>query len=474
MAVAGVATAKSLQSYLEQLRAERPGALVEVSRTVRPDQFEVTAILEHLDRQQRFPAVLFKNPTDMLGRSAEFPLVSNVFGTREACAFALGLDPTRTGLELSIGYSELEQQPIEPLVVAPDEAPVKERVLVGEDADVRILPIVRHFEMDLGPVLTMAQVMPGREGEYHDVTFLKSFYRDDPRRMVVTIHTPHLTRIAAEWERRGERAPVVNILGHHPAFYLGSLALAPFANNDYATIGGFLREPVRLVPSETWGERMLVPADAEIVVEAEMIPGERAIADPFGEVTRLYQPQCLRPVCEVTAITYRRGAIMQDIFSGHRGHWILGAIPKEGSMYTNLQRRFGTIAAVNLPYSGCSRLAVYIAIRKGREGQAKQIALAALNEAATIQTVVVVDDDIDVFSEQEVLWAVHTYVDPDRDVDLIRNYGDSVFTTAMRRGKLLIDATRSHEAAFPSRLAVPPDVMARIKLEEWLDEVSGG
>ena len=470
MAVAGVATAKSLQTYLEQLRAERPGELVEVRREVRPDQFEVTAILAQLDRQKRYPAVLFKNPTDLFGERSEFPLVSNVFGTREACAYALGFDPTRTGMELSIGYSELERQPIEPLVVTRDEAPVKERVLVAEQADVRILPIVRHFEMDLGPVLTMAQVMPGREGEYHDVTFLKSFYRDDPRRMVVTIHTPHLTRIMAEWERRGERAPIVNILGHHPAFFLGSLAMAPFANNDYATIGGFLREPLRLVPSETWGERMMVPADAEIIVEAEMIPGERAIADPFGEVTRLYQPQCLRPVCEVTAITYRGGAIMQDIFSGHQGHWILGQIPKEGSLYNNLQRKFGNIVAVSLPFSGCSRLAVYVSIRKAREGQAKQIALAALNEAATIQTVVVVDEDIDVFNESDVLWAVHTYVDPDRDVDLIRNYGDSVFTTEMRRGKLLIDATRAHDVAFPGRLQVPPEVMARVKLEEWLDE----
>lgn len=468
MTVTSVKTARSLRGFLGQLRAEQPDDLVEVNRAVRPDQYEVTAILEHLDRARRYPTVLFNNALNLLGEPAAFPIVSNVFATRAHCARALGLDPTRLGMELSLGYSELERRPIAPVSVARDEAPVKEAVLVGEQADVRILPIVRHYEMDLGPVLTMAMVMPGRDGDYEDVSFIKGFYKNDPRRMVVSIHTPHLERILAEYERRDEPAPIVMILGHHPAFYLGALALAPFANNDYATIGGFLGEPLRLVPSETWGERMMVPADAEIIVEAEILPGERGIADPFGEVTRLYQAQCLRPVCSVKAITHRRDAVMQDVFSGHQGHWNLGSLPKEGSVYNALQRKFGNIKAVHLPYSGCARLACYISIRKTRPGQPKQVGLCALNESWTFQTVVIVDDDIDVFNEPDVLWAVHTYLNPARDIDLVKNVGESVFTTAMQRGKVIIDATRPSDVAFASRFKVPDEVMERIKLEDWL------
>ena len=469
MAVARVKTAKDLRSFIRQLREQRPTDLVEVKRQVRPDQFEVTAILEQLDRERRYPTALFHNPTNLLGEPSPFPVVSNVFGTRAHCALALGLDPNSTGIELSLGYSELERRQIAPVVVPREEAPVKERVLVGQQADIRILPVVRHFEMDLGPVLTMAQVMPGLEGDYRDVSFVKAFYKHDPRRMVVSIHTPHLARILAEYERRDEPAPIVNILGHHPAFYLGALALAPFANDDYATIGSFLGEPLRLVPSETWGERVMVPADAEIIIEGEIPPGERGIADPFGEVTRLYQAQCLRPICNVTAITFRQDAIMQDIFSGHQGHWNLGALPKEGSVYNALQRKFGNIAAVHLPYSGCARLACYVSMRKTRPGQPKEVALAALTESWTFQTVVVVDDDIDVFNEPDVLWAVHTYVNPDRDIDLVKNVGESVFTTALQRGKVIIDATRPTDVAFPSRFKVPDEVMARIRLDEWID-----
>jgi 2,5-furandicarboxylate decarboxylase 1 len=474
MTTTEVKTAKSLRGFLAQLAEQRPDDFVEVNRTVRPDQFEVTAILEHLDRAHRYPTVLFNNPTNLLGQPSRFPIVSNVFATREHCALALGVDPAHPGMELSLGYSALERQQIEPVSVPRDEAPVKQHVLLGEAADIRLLPVVRHYEMDLGPVLTMAQVMPGLEGSYQDVSFVKAFYRNDPRRMVASIHTPHLERILAEYERRDEPAPIANILGHHPAFYLGALALAPFANNDYATIGAFLGEPLRLVPSETWGERVMVPADAEIIIEGEIPPGERGIADPFGEVTRLYQAQCLRPICNVKAITFRDDAIMQDVFSGHQGHWNLGALPKEGSVYNALQRKFGNIKAVHLPYSGCARLACYVSIRKSRPGQPKEVGLCALTESWTFQTVVVVDDDVDVFNEPDVLWAVHTYVNPDRDIDLVRNVGESVFTTALQRGKVIIDATRPTDVAFPSRFKVPDEVMERIKLDEWLAPKASG
>jgi 2,5-furandicarboxylate decarboxylase 1 len=210
-----------------------------------------------------------------------------------------------------------------------------------------------------------------------------------------------------------------------------------------------------------------VPADAEVVIEGEIPPGEREVCDPFGEVTRHYQGQCLRPVMDVSAIAFRRGAILQDIFSGHEGHWNLGAIPKEGSVYNALQQRFGNITAVCLPHSGCSRFILYVAMRKAREGFAKLVGHAALMESFLINIVVVVDEDIDVFHEPDVLWAVATNVDPSRDIDLIRNAHNN-FTTAMGNTKVVIDATQPLDIDFPAKIRVPDEAMARIRPEEWL------
>src|SRR5678816_1372299 len=111
-----------------------------------------------------------------------------------------------------------------------------------------------------------------------------------------------------------------------------------------------MNEPLRLTPSETWGENFMVPADAEIIIEGTIAPGVREVCDPFGEGTRHYQAQCLRPVLDVTAITHRDNAILHDVFSGHQEHWNLGGIPKEGGIYNALQNRFGNIVKVHMPY----------------------------------------------------------------------------------------------------------------------------
>ena len=377
--------------------------------------------------------------------------------------------PSRSKLALALEYRAPRAPAVEPQVISAAEAPVKQVVQRGTDIDLRRLPIVRHFEGDLSEVITMAAVMKDPDTGIYDVSFVKGFPKD-ARKAGVSIHTPHLERILAKYEKRGEPAPYVHILGHHPAFFLGALALTMYDSEDYATIGSFLGEPLRLVASETWGDRFLIPADAEIIIEGEIPPGERTVVDPFGEVTRLNQAQCLRPVLNVTALSHRRGAWYQDIFSGHQGHWNLGAIPKEGSVYNALQRRFGNIEAVSLPYSGCGRLACYVSIHKTREGQGKEVAITTLPESWTFEVIIVVDADVDVYNERDVLWAVYTYVDPLRDIDIIHNFTKNVFTSAFGGQRILIDATKPLDVAFPERFRMPPDVMRRIDLDEWIEQ----
>jgi UbiD family decarboxylase len=461
---------KDLSGFISRISAEFPDQVVSVRRPVRAAEYEVTAILQHLDDAGQFPMVLFERPINMLGQEVpEFPIVSNIYGTRERCALALDLPITQSKLELSLEYARRERQTIPPQVIPAQDAPVKQVVRTGADIDIRQLPIVKHFEADLSPVITMAAVMKDPDTGVYDVSFIKQFPKG-PNRAGVSIHSPHLERILAKYEKRGQPAPYVQIIGHHPAFYLGALALTLYDSDDYHTIGSFLGEPLRLCPSETWGHEFLVPADAEILIEGEIPPGERTVVDPFGEVTRLYQAQCLRPVLNITAVTHRRQAWYQNIFSGHRGHWNLGAIPKEGSVYNALQRRFGNIKAVHLPYSGCGRLACYISIEKTREGQGKEVAIAALPESWTFELIVVVDADIDVFKEEDVLWAILTYMDPRRDLDIIHGYPISVFTSAFQDTRILIDATRPLHVAFPEKFRLPPEVMQRIKLEEWIEQ----
>jgi UbiD family decarboxylase len=462
---------KDLHNFVTQLERDHPEDLVRVKRTVDPAKHEVTAILELLARERGVrPLAIFDRPLNLRGEESEIPVLINAFATRERCAYALGVPRDQSKLPLSLAFSEMGLNPVPPTTVDASEAPVKEIVCTGDAIDTRELPIVTHSEGDYGPCLTMTLAVKDPESGAYNASFIKAFYDfEDHRRLRITIHSPDSERALKYYEDRNLPMPIVAILGHHPAFYLGTMGLTPYESDDYSTIGGFLGEPLRLVASESWGDDFMVPADAEILIEGVVPPGVRMIADPFGDITRQYQAQTLRPVMEVTAITRRRDAILQDVFAGHHDHITVGQIPKEGSLYNTLRHRFGDIIrAVHCPYSGCGRLAVYVSINKSREGQGKAVALAAIQESFTFQVAVVVDDVIDVFDEADVIWATLVNVDPSRDVDVIHNI-PTVFTTSLGYRKVLIDATRPFDRAIPEMNRVPRETMDRIKLDDYVE-----
>ena len=458
---------KSLAQYLEMLKHNYPDELNVVSREIRPAEFEVTALLENLTSEERYPAVLFNNPQNVNGQASDIKLVSSLFARRERCALALDMNPRDSKMPLSLEYARREKLSIPPEVVN-GPVPVQEIVFTGEQIDVGQLPIVKHYEMDMGPVMTMLCCMRDPDTGVYDISFIKNFYKGKRDYLGLSIHSAHLERILQRYAEMNKPAPVITILGHHPAFFLGSLALTRFDSDDYETIGGYLGEPLRLAPSITWGNDFLVPADAEIIIEGEILPGVKELVDPFGEITGFYQPQCLRQAMQVTAITRRREAIMEDIFSGHQEHWVIGGLPKEGSVYNTLQSKVGNIVAVHRPFSGAST-SCYISIKKLSEGQGKITGLIALNETWTFQVVIVVDEDIDVFNEREVIWAALTMTDPQRDVEFIKNVGNTVYMTELINNKVVIDATRPLDKPFPARFKIPPKALKAMRPEEWID-----
>ena len=463
--------AKDLHEFVKQMEATFPHELVRVERQVDPSNFDVAAILQHLENRREEPMVLFERPLNLRGEISDIPILVNVFARRERCAVALDLDPLETDLPLSLGYSELGQNPVPPVVIPRQEAPAKEIVLSGSGVDTRDFPIVIHSEGDYGPCLTMTLAVRDPVSGAYNVSFIKAFYDfENNRRLRITIHSPDSVRALKYHEEHELPMPIVAILGHHPAFYLGTTGLTPYESDDYEAIGGYLREPLRLTPSETWGSDFLVPADAEIIVEGEVPPGVRMIADPYGDITRQYQSQTLRPVMEVKAITRRRAAIMQDTLAGHRDGMTVGQIPNEGTLYNNLRQKFGSIVTgVHYPYSGCGRLAVFVSISDNKEGLSRSVGLAAVRESRLCQVAVVVDDDIDVFDEADVTWAALIYADPTRDVEIIHNAQPNSFTTAMGYKNLVIDATRPLDRPMPEMNRVPQEALDRITLEDYLE-----
>lgn len=463
--------AKELREFLKRLEERLPQDRMRIERPVAPAEFEVTALLQHLENERRFPVLLFERPLNLRREPSPFPLLSNVFATRRRCALALGMEPEAEGLALSLEYARREEELIPPQVVPPGGAPVKEVTKRGDDADIYELPVVRHHAMDPAPYIDMTPVMKDPEGGFYNVAFLRNMVKG-PRRLGVHMSPRHNWQIHRKNEEKNRPTPVAIVVSHHPAFYLGALSVSPFGVDDYARIGAIMGEALRLTASETWGGDFLVPADAEMIIEGHVLPKVREVEGPFGEFTGYYGPQRVRPVIEVSAITHRKDAVFQHIFTGHRDTWVLGGIPKEGSLFNTIKGIVPTVKAVHFPISGCCRFNCYISIDKKVDGETKQAALAALGACDFVKHVVVVDADINIYDEEEVMWALATRVQADQDVDVIKNVKGNTLdpsqTDDIMTAKMILDATRPLGRPFAARVEVPKEALARIKLEDFV------
>ena len=462
----------SLSDYLQSLEKNYPNDLIHVTKPVNPAKYEVTAVLKHLENRGKFPTLLWDRPNDVEGRPSDLRLVSNVFATRERCALAMGLKPEDAGMPLSMEYARRLEHSIDPVIIERSASPVKEVVETGDACDLSRYPIVRHHEMDPAPYIDMTPVMKHPDG-FHNVAFLRNMYKG-PRKLGIHMSPRHNWQISRSYSKEGKPTPVVIVVSHHPAFYLGALNVEAYGKDDYAIIGGIAGQALRLTPSETWGSDFMVPADADMVVEGEIEPNVREVEAPFGEFTGYYGPQRMRPVIRVTAITHRKNAIMQHIFVGHRDNWFLGGIPKEGSVFNVIKGVVPTVKGVHFAPSGSCRFNCYISIDKRVAGESKQAALAAFGACDFIKNIVVVDADIDPFNEQEVMFAVATRTQARESVDIIKNVKGNTLDPSqvddIMTDKLLIDATVPIGRPYAERIRVPAKALENYRLEDYIDQ----
>ncbi len=456
---------KDLRGFITMEEERRSGSVIRVKERIDPNRFETIAFLKHLDAMGEQKMVLFENVVTLNKKPSTFPLFYNPFITRQFCADALGMGDLKNNMDLSHEFAARELMKGEVKVIPPSKAPCKEVVSKGPNADLGMLPIPMHHKDDVGPYLAMTCIMKGVDREFYDITFTKNMIYG-PQRMSFSAHAHHhLKKIIEENEERNRATPAIIVLGHHPAFFLSSCCMTPYGNDDYLTASAFLQEPLRLTSSETWGEDFLVPADSELIIEGEVPPHIRESQNPFGEILGYYQPEMKVPVFEVTAITYRKKAILQDIWPGRMDHWNLGGIPKEGSVFNVIKKNIPGIKAIHLPHSGCGRVICYLSIKKEFENEPRKAAMQAFVEMPNLKLAVVVDDDIDVFNEREVMWAVGTRTHWEKDLEIIRRVQD--FRGWLGDAVAMIDATIPLKGDFPKRNEVPQDALERVDVSKY-------
>ena len=468
-----VEMAQRFRDYLDFMESKHPSEILHIDGVVNPAGFDVTAVLTHLEQQGKYPMALFSNCLNLKGEISRFPLATNIYASRKRCAIALGLESEQSGLPLSIEYARREAGRKTPLEIPRSQAPVCQIVKVGDEADLEEFPIVKHHYMDGGPYVDMTPVMKDPDSGAYNIAFMRTMYKG-PRKLGFHMSPRHNWQIVRKNEEKGSGTPVVIVVSHHPSFYLGALNVSPFGVDDYELIGSIMNEPLRLTPSATWGSNFMIPADAEIVIEGEVLPNVREVEGPFGEFPGTFGPQRVRWVIDVKAISYREDAVYQDIFVGHKDNWTLGAIPKEGTIFNRIKGVVPSIRGLHMPDSGAGRFNCYISIDKKVNGESKQAAMIALGECDFVKNVIVVDEDVDPFNEHEVMWAVATRVQASQDVDIIKNVKGNTLDPSqiddVLTDKMIIDATKPLGRPFAERVRVPDESLERIKLENLVSQ----
>jgi 2,5-furandicarboxylate decarboxylase 1 len=450
---------KDLRSFIKQLELEGSEEFVRVKKAVSP-RYEATAILFKLENQAKFPALYFEK---LQGYST--PAITNVHATRKRLALALDTAAN----DLVEEYRSRENKRIPPELVK--DGPVKEVIYRGADVDLGCLPLFTHFDINTAPYIT-AGIVVARDpiSRVRNLSFNRGMLVRENRLHMHLAPGMHLARCQRNAEDRDQPLEIAIIIGVHPAFAIGALALAPFDVDEYDVIGGMLREPVPLVKCESVD--LEVPANAEIVLEGKILPHVRDDEGPFGEYSGHSVGVDKHHVIEITAITLRENPIYQDVFTGHTEHRLMGAIPRESAIFRAVKAAVPGTRAVHMPASGCCRFHCYISIDKRSEGEVKSAIFAALAADLYLKLIVVVDADVDVYNEREVLWAMANRFQADRDILIIPNCQGSEIDPSAKKGgittKTAIDATAKGKD-LPARLRVPQEVAARIKLEDYLN-----
>ncbi len=448
-----------LRAFVHYL--ERCGELKRIAHAVSP-QLEMTEISDRVLRQQG-PALLFDNPAGF-----GVPVLTNLFGTGKRIALGLRLRDVSELRQLGEVLAHLkeptppasvrgifEQLPVLKNVMnmAAREVrsgPCQEVVIEKNDVDLAQWPIQTCWPEDAGPLITWPLVITrGPNKPRLNI----GIYRQQVigRNRVIMRWLSHRGGAIdhAEWQQKNgaQPFPVAVVIGADPATILAAVTPIPDTLSEFAFAGLLRGQKTALV--QCLSHDLQVPATAEIVLEGFIYPGDVASEGPFGDHTGYYNEQASFPVFTIERITHRHRPLYHSTYTGRPPDEpaILAAAMNE-MFVPILRKQFPEIMDFYLPPEGCSYRMAVVSIRKQYAGHARRVMMGVwslLRQFMYTKFVVIVDEDIDVRNWQDVIWAITTRMDPQRDTMTIEHtpidYLDFASPVSGLGSKMGFDAT---------------------------------
>lgn len=448
-----------LRDFIQQLEAT--GELKRISVEVDP-YLEMTEIADRVLRSEG-PALLFEKP-----KGHTVPVLANLFGTPRRVALGMGADSVDALREIGKLLATLKQ-PEPPkgfkdalnalpvfkkvLDMAPKvlrSAPCQDVVLEGDQVDLTQIPIQTCWPGDAAPLITWGLVITkGPEKKRQNLGIYRQQVIGKNRVIMRWLSHRGGALDFHEFQKRnpGKPFPIAVALGADPATILGAVTPVPDTLSEYA-FAGLLRGS-RTEVVKALGSELQVPASAEYVLEGHIYPNDMAPEGPYGDHTGYYNEIDSFPVFTIERITHRKNPIYHSTYTGRPPDEpaILGVALNE-VFVPILQKQFPEIVDFYLPPEGCSYRLAVVSIKKQYAGHAKRVMMGVwsfLRQFMYTKFIIVVDDDINTRDWKDVIWAMTTRMDPERDTTFIKNtpidYLDFASPVSGLGSKMGLDAT---------------------------------
>lgn len=458
---------RDLREFLDLLESENQ--LVRIKGEVMPEP-DLSAIGRSAPDMENAPAVLVEKV-----KGYKTPVVLNVHGSWQNHALMLNMDKNTPVKEQFFELERIwDRYPIKPVWVDKKDAPVKE-VVIEEDINLfDVLPLFRINEFDAGFYLSKALVVskdPNKPESYEEQnagTYRIQVKGKDKVGIQplpfhdIAVHLKHA-------EEKNEPLPIAICLGNDPVLSFMASTPIEYAQSEYDFAGALKGEAIELTKSEHG--QLDIPARSEVVLEGYIMPREREIEGPFGEFPGSYSGARLQPIVKITKITHRQNPIFENLYLGMPWTEIdyLMALNTSLPLYKQLKRDFPEVEAVNAMYTHGIGTIVSTKSRLGGYGKAVAMRLLSTPHGMPYTKIaIIVDEFVDPFNLEQVMWALTTRVRPDKDVFKIPYAPgmplDPSSDPAGMHTKLVIDATTpiAPDIARDTELLATPE-----KAEEW-------
>jgi 4-hydroxy-3-polyprenylbenzoate decarboxylase len=401
----------------------------------------------------------------------DIPVMTGVLGaSRQTYAIALETEPD----EINEKWVHALRYPIPSKEAS--SAPSQEVVLQGKDADIGMLPVpIWTPGKDVAPYVTSIVISRDADSGVQNASTYRTKVKDGQHFVVNLSPSRHGTLCYESYVNKGKPAPFAWVIGAEPVVHFAAVCNVPYGTDELTIAGGLKGEPVEVVKAKTVD--LMVPANAEIIIEGELYPEELSEEGTFGEFAGYMGPVGQKPLVHIKAITHRKDPMYYGYISQlpPSESTVIQSLSNAGLLIKMLRHDLGhnTVkdAYIDLTYGGLLAHGI-ISMKPLYPAHAKRVG-RLIAEATLLKRITVVDEDIDIRDSMHMDWAMNSRFNAARDTIII----DDVFTPAVldptvriRDGepemssKLIMDATEKEDAG---DISLPHKDLMMKALDVW-------